>query len=199
VRLSARWSWLLVVLAVVTWALVHASGIHATVGGVLLALTVPVAAKKVGPSPDVGRAEYIEHLLRPLSSGFAVPVFAFFAAGVSISGSGGIGAALNDRVTIGVVVALVAGKAIGVSGATYLVARFTRARLDEDMTWWDVLGLSLLAGMGFTVSLLIGELAFGPSSDRDAHVKVGILAGSLLSAALAAVVLGARNRLHKQV
>jgi NhaA family Na+:H+ antiporter len=80
-----------------------------------------------------------------------------------------------------------------------LVARFTHAELDADLAWADVLGLALLAGIGFTVSLLIGELAFGAGTERDEHVKVGVLAGSLLAAALAAVVLRARNRIYRRV
>ena len=95
-----------------------------------------------------------------------MPVFAFFAAGVSLAGAGGLGAALTDPVALGIVVGLVAGKTVGVLGATWLVQRFTRAQLAEGLSWWDVLGLALLAGIGFTVSLLIGELAFGAGTAR---------------------------------
>lgn len=83
-------------------------------------------------------------------------------------------------------------------GAAWLVARLTRASLDDELAWLDVTGLALVSGVGFTVSLLMGELAFGVGSDRDDHVKVAVLAGSLLSAVLAAVVLGARNRVHRR-
>jgi NhaA family Na+:H+ antiporter len=79
------------------------------------------------------------------------------------------------------------------------VQRFTRAALDEGLSWWDVLGLALLAGIGFTVSLLIGELAFGAGTERDDHVKIGVLAGSLLSALLATVVLRIRNRYYRRI
>jgi Na+:H+ antiporter, NhaA family len=79
------------------------------------------------------------------------------------------------------------------------VQRFTRAELADDLSWWDVLGLALLGGVGFTVSLLIGELAYGPNSERDALVKVGVLAGSLLAALLAAVVLRVRNRVYRRI
>jgi NhaA family Na+:H+ antiporter len=79
------------------------------------------------------------------------------------------------------------------------VQRFTRARLAAGLSWWDVLGLALLSGIGFTVSLLIGELAFGPASDQDANVKVGVLLGSLLSALLASVVLRIRNRRYREI
>ncbi|MBM9476699.1 Na+/H+ antiporter NhaA [Nakamurella flavida] len=195
-------SWyLLVPLAVITWALVHASGIHATVAGVLLAFTVPVirSARNGGPDAGPGLAEHFEHRLRPLSSGFAVPVFAFFSAGVTVGGLSGLGASLSTSVTLGVIVALVAGKTVGVFTATWLMARFTRADLDDELSWTDVLGVSMLAGVGFTVSLLIGELAFGPGTPSDDHVKVGVLLGSLLAALLAAVVLRLRNRVYRRI
>ncbi|TCK22906.1 Na+/H+ antiporter NhaA [Pseudonocardia endophytica] len=188
--------WLLLPLAALTWALVHASGVHATVAGVLLGFAVPVIRRTGGPGP--GLAEHLEHRWRPLSAGFAVPVFAFFAAGVTVVG-GGAGAAFADTVTWGIVAGLVAGKTVGVLGATWLVQRFTRARLADDLGWPDVLGLSLLAGIGFTVSLLIGELAFGAGSPADDHVKIGVLLGSLVSALLATVVLRIRNAHHRRI
>ncbi|MEP6651094.1 MAG: Na+/H+ antiporter NhaA [Lapillicoccus sp.] len=189
---------LLGVPALLSWGLVHASGVHATVAGVLLGLLVPVSKRT---EHDAGRhslAERIEHSLRPWSAGVAVPLFAFFAAGVTI-GPGGLGATFADAAAVGVVVGLVAGKCLGVFGGTYLFARFTRASLDEDLAWSDVLGLSLLAGVGFTVSLLIGELAFGVGSERDDHVRLGILVGSVVSALLAAVVLRLRNRHYRRM
>jgi len=188
--------WLLVPLAAATWALVHASGVHATVAGVLLGFAVPVLSRGTdGP----GLAERIEHRVRPLSAAVAVPVFAFFSAGVAIGGVDGVRSAFSDPVTIGVVLGLCIGKAIGVLGATWLAARFSRADLDDDLAWIDVAGLSLLAGIGFTVSLLIGELAYGPGSQADEHVKIGVLAGSLISALAAAAVLRSRNRHYRDV
>jgi NhaA family Na+:H+ antiporter len=194
-RRVRRW-WLLLPLALLTWGLVHASGVHATVAGVLLGFAVPVIRRRAGSGP--GLAEHFEHRWRPLSAGVAVPVFAFFSAGVGVVG-GGAAAALTSRVTLGIVVALVLGKTVGVLGATWMVQRFTRARLADELSWWDVLGLSLLAGIGFTVSLLIGELAFGPGSPRDEHVKVGVLIGSLLAALLAAALLRTRNRTYRRI
>jgi NhaA family Na+:H+ antiporter len=189
--------WLLLPLAVATWVLVHESGVHATVAGVLLGFAVPVIRRSAGPGP--GLAEHFEHRFRPLSAGVAVPVFAFFAAGVSVAGAGGLGASLGDSVAVGIVVGLVVGKTVGVLGSTWLVQRFTRAQLAEGLSWWDVLGLALLAGIGFTVSLLIGELAFGAGSERDEHVKIGVLVGSLVSALLATVVLRLRNRHYRRI
>jgi NhaA family Na+:H+ antiporter len=98
-----------------------------------------------------------------------------------------------------VVLGLVVGKTVGVLSATYLVARFTHAELDDDLAWTDIVGVSVLAGIGFTVSLLIGELAFGPGSVSDEHVKVGVLVGSLVAALLAAVGLRARNRVYRRL
>lgn len=189
---------LLAVPALLAWGLVHASGVHATVAGVLLGLLVPVN-REIEDDPDRhSLAERLEHRLRPFSAGFAVPVFAFFAAGVTVVG-GGLGAAVQDAAAIGVVVGLVVGKAVGIFGGTWAVARFTRAELDDDLAWTDVFGLSLLAGVGFTVSLLVGELAFGTGSARDDHVKVAVLAGSLIAALLATVVLRLRNRHYRLV
>jgi NhaA family Na+:H+ antiporter len=186
---------------VATWVLVHESGVHATVAGVLLGFTVPVlrSAAAGGPEAGPGLAEHFEHRMRPLSAGFAVPVFAFFSAGVAVGGISGLSDSLTDRVALGIVVGLVLGKFLGVLGTTWLVSRFTRASLDDDLRWLDVAGLALLAGVGFTVSLLIGELAFGANSLRDEHVKVGVLTGSLLSAVLASVVLRTRNHAYKRL
>ena len=192
--------WLLLPLAGITWVLVHASGVHATVAGVLLAFAVPVIRSRAAGGPDAGPglAEHFEHRFRPISSGFAVPVFALFAAGVTVGGLSGLVESLSDRVAIGIVAGLVVGKAVGITGATYLIARFTRATLDRHLRWVDVLGLSVLAGVGFTVSLLIGELAFGVGSTRDEHVKVGVLTGSVLAALIAAAILRTRNRAYRR-
>jgi NhaA family Na+:H+ antiporter len=189
--------WLLVPLAVVAWALVHASGVHATVAGVALAFTVPVRRRDGGDGS--GLAEHLEHLVRPISAGVAVPVFAFFAAGVTVGGLDGLVTSLQSPVALGVMAGLVLGKTVGIAGSTWLLATFTRADLDSELSWVDVIGMSLLAGIGFTVSLLIGELAFEPGSARDDHVKVGVLLGSLLATLLAAVVLRARNRVYRRM
>jgi NhaA family Na+:H+ antiporter len=181
-------AWVLAPLAVVAWLLVHESGVHATVAGVLLGFTVPVA-----------RSDRIEHLVRPISAGLAVPVFAFFAAGVDVGGLEGLGDALSDRVALGIICGLVVGKVIGIAGSTWLLATFTRADLDEELSWVDVLGMAMLGGVGFTVSLLIGELAFGTGSTQDDHVKVGVLVGSLTATVLATVVLRARNRTYRRL
>jgi Na+:H+ antiporter, NhaA family len=196
VQRRVRAWWLLLPLAAATWGLVHASGVHATVAGVLLGFAVPVRARRDGTGG--GLAEHFEHGWRPISAGVAVPVFAFFAAGVSLGGASGLRAAFSDPITIGVITGLILGKAVGVLAGAWLTARLTRASLSPDIDWPDVAGVAVLAGIGFTVSLLIGELAYGADSARDDHVKVAVLTGSLLAAALAAAVLTARNRAHRR-
>lgn len=194
VQRGVRPWWLLLPLAVTAWALVHASGVHATVAGVVLGFTVPVLGRHGHPT-----AESFEHAIRPLSAGFAVPVFAFFAAGVTVGGWSGLGDSLLHPVTDGVIAGLVIGKPLGVFLTAFLLARFTHATLDDDLAWRDVLGVSLLAGIGFTVSLLIGELAFGHGTPAGDDVKIGVLVGSVLAGVLASVVLLSRNAAYRRI
>jgi Na+:H+ antiporter, NhaA family len=186
--------WLLLPLAAAAWALVHASGVHATVAGVVLGFTVPVLGRHGHPT-----AELFEHTLRPLSAGFAVPLFAFFAAGVTVGGWSGLGDSLLHPVTVGVIAGLVIGKPLGVWLTAFLLAKFTHASLDDDLAWRDVLGVSLLAGIGFTVSLLIGELAFDYGTVTAADVKIGVLVGSVIAGVLASVVLLSRNAAYRRI
>ena len=195
-RRVRRW-WLLLPLALLTWVLVHESGVHATVAGVLLGFAVPVVRRRRGtrsrsrPSTSSTAGARCRPAWPSRSSRSSPRASAWWG--------GGAASALTSRVTLGIVVGLVVGKTIGVLGATWLVQRFTRARLADDLSWWDVLGLSLLAGIGFTVSLLIGELAFGTGTPQDDMVKIGVLAGSLISALLATVVLRARSRVYRRI
>ncbi|HXO50532.1 MAG TPA: Na+/H+ antiporter NhaA [Mycobacterium sp.] len=186
--------WLLLPLAALAWALVHAGGVHATVAGVALGFTVPVLGRHGHPT-----AELFEHTLRPVSAGFAVPVFAFFAAGVTVGGWSGLADSLVHPVTDGVIAGLVIGKPLGVFGTAFLLAKFTHANLDDDLAWWDVLGVSLLAGIGFTVSLLIGELAFGHGTAAGDDVKIGVLVGSVIAGVLASLVLFGRNAAYRRI
>lgn len=209
-RRGLRTPFLLVPLALAAWALLHASGVHATIAGVLLGFAVPAAAgtatPRSGTAPYAGPAEddhdadhslaeRYEHLWRPVSAGFAVPVFALFAAGVTIDPST-IGATFTEPVGLGVVLGLVVGKPLGILAATWLVSRFTRARLAPGLGWSDVVGVGLLAGIGFTVSLLVGSLAFGTGTVLDDHVVVGVLTASLLAALVGGSVLAWRGRVH---
>ncbi|KRD08650.1 sodium:proton antiporter [Mycobacterium sp. Root265] len=180
--------WALIPLAAMTWVFVHESGVHATVAGVLLGFAVPAA-----------RCAAFEHRTRPISAGIAIPVFAFFAAGVSLGGFSGLASALRDPITLGIVLGLVLGKPIGIFLTTWTLSKVTRAELDSSLRWVDVLGVSMLAGIGFTVSLLIGDLAYGLGSERDEFVKVGVLVGSLLAALLASVLLATRNAAYRRI
>ncbi|GIM89911.1 Na+/H+ antiporter NhaA [Paractinoplanes toevensis] len=201
VQRRVRSWWLLLPLAFAAWAFVHASGVHATVAGVLLGFAVPVlrSERAGGPEAGPGLAEHFEHRFRPISAGVAVPVFALMSAGVAIGGLHGLTSAITDPIAIGIMLGLVVGKPIGILLATWLTARFTRATIDSGLSWIDMAGLAVLAGIGFTVSLLIGELAFGAGGEQDDHVKVAVLLGSLIAAVLASGVLRARNRVYRRI
>ncbi|GAC1647296.1 MAG: Na+/H+ antiporter NhaA [Mycobacterium sp.] len=186
--------WLLVSLAAVAWALIHASGVHATVAGVVLGFTVPVLGRHGHRT-----AEQFEHTLRPVSAGLAVPVFAFFAAGVTVAGRSGLSASLHHPITQGVIAGLVIGKPLGVFLTAFPLAKFTRASLDDDLAWRDVVGVSLLAGIGFTVSLLIGQLAFGYGTAAGDDVKVGVLVGSVIAGLSASCLLFSRNATYRRI
>lgn len=190
-RVTAWWIYLPLAFAV--WTLVHASGVHATVAGIALGLLTRV---RPDPGEETAPAERLEHRIRPASAGVAVPIFAFLSAGVAVSLSELTDAA-EEPLLLGVAVGLVVGKLVGVFGASWLTARFTRAELDPALRWIDMVGLSLVSGVGFTVSLLMAELAFGGDDETLGTAKAGILLGSLVSAALAALILRSRDRAYR--
>ena len=193
-RLRITHWWVTVPLAVVIWALVHDSGVHATVAGVALGLLIPVTVAGETESP----AEHLEHLIRPVSAGFAVPAFAFLSAGLTLSAQS-LQQVFTGRGGIGVLAGLVAGKAIGVFGAAYLTATFTRARLSPGLSWADVFAVAVLSGIGFTVSLLISDLAFGEGSARATVAKTAVVLASLLASVLAFGLLVVRNRHYREL
>ncbi|MFF5793543.1 Na+/H+ antiporter NhaA [Paeniglutamicibacter sp. NPDC012692] len=197
---ASKWwaPWLILLpLGAVSWALVFGSGVHATIAGVVLGFCVPVIRKDAPEKP--GLAEKFEHRFRPLSSGFCVPVFAFFAAGVAIGGANGIASAFGDPVLWGIVFGLLFGKPLGIMGSTWLVTRSVHANLDPDVKWGDLLGVTFLAGIGFTVSLLVSELSFGLESPHYDHAKVAILLASLLAAILGSLWLRPRDRRYRLI
>ncbi|MCK3771056.1 Na+/H+ antiporter NhaA [Microbacterium aerolatum] len=201
-RLKPAAAWLILLpLGGVAWAFVHASGIHATIAGVLLGFTIPVLHRRRDGVADTepGLAEVFEHRFRPLSAGFAVPVFAFFSAGVALGGLEGFLSALTDPVTIGIVLALVVGKPVGIVAVTWLTTRIRGIRLDPALRWIDLVGVSLLAGIGFTVSLLVTELSFTAADPHHDHAKVAILLASVLAAAIASILLTSRNRRYRRI
>ncbi|MFD5715443.1 Na+/H+ antiporter NhaA [Streptomyces pharetrae] len=194
-RKGVRGWYVYVPLALVIWALMYNSGIHATVAGVAMGLMLRCTTRE-GEKHSPG--EHIEHLVRPLSAGLAVPLFALFSAGVSVSG-GALAEVFTQPETLGVVLGLVVGKTLGIFGGTWLTARFTRASLSDDLAWPDVFAVATLAGIGFTVSLLIGELAFEGDAALTGEVKAAVLTGSLLAAALATVLLKLRNATYRRM
>ncbi|MFF8834285.1 Na+/H+ antiporter NhaA [Streptomyces sp. NPDC015130] len=194
-RKDVRGWYVYVPLALVIWALMYNSGVHATIAGVAMGLMLRCTTRE-GEEHSPG--EHIEHLVRPLSAGLAVPLFALFSAGVGVTG-GALGDVFTQPITLGVVLGLVVGKAIGIFGGTWLAARFTRAELNPELTWPDVFAVASLAGIGFTVSLLIGELAFADDAALTDEVKAAVLVGSLIAAVCASVLLKLRVRRYRSL
>ncbi|MEU6490413.1 Na+/H+ antiporter NhaA [Streptomyces sp. NPDC046984] len=192
-RKGVRGWYVYVPLALVVWGLMLNSGVHATIAGVAMGLML-----RCHPHEDEQHSpgEHIEHLVRPLSAGLAVPLFALFNAGVAISGEA-LADVFTGPVTLGVVLGLVVGKTVGIFGGTWLTVRFTRASLGEGLAWADVFAVASLAGIGFTVSLLIGELAFAGDAALTGEVKASVLAGSLIATACASVLLRIRNAKYR--
>ena len=207
------------VIGTATWFSTLESGVHATLAGVALGLLAP--ARPLIPEVDADRiagelsndravradevrdisfrlreavpvTERLQDLLHPWTSYVVVPVFALANAGIVLS-SDAFGDAASSRVTIGIVVALVIGKIVGVAGATVLAVRTGLARLPEDVGPRQVLGLGAVAGVGFTVSIFITGLAFDDPALAE-QAKVGVLVASVVAAGLAAVVLRAGTR-----
>ncbi|MFE5189178.1 Na+/H+ antiporter NhaA [Streptomyces sp. NPDC056628] len=194
-RRGVRGWYVYVPLALVIWGLMYNSGIHATIAGVAMGLMLR-CTRHEGEKESPG--EHIEHLVRPLSAGLAVPLFALFSAGVAVSG-GALRDVFTQPETLGVLLGLVVGKAVGIFGGTWLTARFTRASLSDDLAWADVFAVATLAGIGFTVSLLIDELAFAGDTALTDEVKAAVLLGSLTAAILATVLLKIRNAKYRRM
>jgi NhaA family Na+:H+ antiporter len=194
-RKGVRGWYIYVPLALVVWALMENSGVHATIAGVAMGLMLR-CTRRDGEEHSPG--EHIEHLVRPLSAGLAVPLFALFSAGVSVSG-GAVHEVFTRPETLGVVLGLIVGKALGIFGGTWVTARFTKAELNPDLKWPDVFAVSSLAGIGFTVSLLIGELAFTENLTLADEIKASVLIGSLLAAVGAGILLKIRNNKYRRL
>lgn len=169
-------------LAALIWYLVHESGIHATVAGVAMGLLM-----------NLKQSDRAMHAIHPVSAGFAVPVFAFFTAGVFIEGVS-ITDVASSPIALGIILGLVIGKPIGVVGVAWLMARFTKASLNSSLSWWDVATIGALSGVGFTVSLLINELAFKESDQMSSMGTLAVLIASTTAAVLAVVALQIRKK-----
>jgi NhaA family Na+:H+ antiporter len=179
------------VLGLALWWLVLLSGIHATVAGVVLAMTIPIRASKGAPDDAASPLHRLEHGLSPWVSFLVVPIFGFANAGVSFAGM--TPSVLVEPVTLGVAMGLFLGKQAGVFTAAWLAIRLRIACLPVAASWSQLYGVSLLCGIGFTMSLFIGLLAF-PDPGLQDEVKVGVLAGSLASALTGAFVLSLAKR-----
>ena len=172
------------IVGVFMWIFVLKSGVHATLAGVLIALTVPLK-KKDG---DKALLYQLEHALHPWVAFLILPVFAFANAGVSLVGLSV--ADLMQPLTLGIAAGLFLGKQLGVLGATWIGVKSGLARLPEGVSWRHVYGVACLTGVGFTMSLFIGSLAFGDDDTMNA-VRLGVVAGSVLSGLLGFAVLRA--------
>ena len=179
-------------LGLATWAFLHESGVHATIAGVALGLAMRI---KIKDGETESPLESALDKFHPWSAGLCVPVFAFFAAGVSIVGIS-VAQAFSSPVSVGVMLGLVVGKPIGILGFAWLAARFTKAELSKSLYWGDVLAIGLLAGVGFTVSLLITKLAFVGDAELDALARLSVLMASIIAATLAVVALQIRKSVH---
>jgi Na+:H+ antiporter, NhaA family len=204
--------WLNVPLGLAIWIAVHASGIHATVAGVAIGLMLRGRAHANGnadPAADKAQdeghgdehrspAEKVQWVLEPFSAGFCVPLFAIMSAGVYVGGKT-LSTLLSDRIPLAIAAGLLIGKSVGVFCGAYLTARFTRAELSDELRWRDIAAVSTLTGVGFTVSLLISELAFTDAPEVLNLAKGGVLLGSLVSALIAVVLLRRRDRFYDQL
>lgn len=180
-----------VVLGLIIWVCVLKSGVHATLAGVALGLLVPLAAtNKDGKSP----LKVMEHALHPWVAFLVIPVFAFANAGVSLSGLNL--EAFLDPVTLGIILGLFIGKQFGVMGLTALGCALKICKLPKGVTWAQFYGMALLTGIGFTMSLFIGTLAFD-NIEHASAVRLGVLSGSILSGICGVAVLLASTKPQK--
>ena len=180
-------AWLLWALALVAWICVHASGVHATVAGILLGLLTPVRPRG---GEEHSPSERLEHRLHPFSAGVAVPTFALAATGIPLAAAGD---ALDDRIAIGVFAGLLIGKVVGIFGGARLAVRLRLGTLPENVTWADVLPVAMLGAIGYTVSLLISRLAFSDAAPQE-RAAAAVLVASVLASLIAVVLLRRRSR-----
>lgn len=187
-RMGAKTLWPYLVLGAVLWVLMFSSGVHATLAGVILALTVPL--KLTPGTPEATHAESplhkLEHYLHKPVAFAIVPIFGFANAGVSFAGVSM--SVVTQPLTMGVAAGLVLGKLVGVLGTVAVFVNLKLAELPAKASWGQMTGLALLCGIGFTMSLFIGLLAFNDPNVQD-HVKIGILLGSLTSGLIGVTLL----------
>lgn len=179
-------------IGVFIWYEVLLSGVHATLAGVAVAMTIPLGqASETTDAPESPLLK-LEHALAPLTAFVIIPIFGFANAGVDLRGIGS-GAAIAP-LPLGVALGLLLGKQIGVLGAVAAMIRSGWAELPEGASWSQLWGLAILCGIGFTMSLFIAALAFGEGTALEAAAKIGILSGSLLSAVVGYAMLRTGSR-----
>ena len=186
-RLRVTALWVYLIGAAVLWVCTQQSGVHATLAGVAAAFTIPLARSPARPDDEASPLHRLEHGLHPWVAFAVVPAFGFANAGVSFSGL--TPASLLEPVAAGIALGLFLGKQLGVFGLTWLAVRLRWADCPEHASWLQVYGVSLLCGVGFTMSLFIGLLAFPAAPALQESVKLGVLAGSAASAIAGAGVL----------
>ncbi len=157
------------------WDFTHNSGIHATIAGVLLAMTIPHRKKE----KDYSLLIKVEHAISPYVAFGIMPLFAFANAGVSLEGLSLI--TLMNKVPLGIVMGLFLGKQLGVFVFSYISIKLKIAQMPNNSNWYNFYGVGVLTGIGFTMSLFVGNLAFAENIQYMDGVKIGVLAGSLLS------------------
>ena len=182
--------WLYVPLGVLTWWCMLQSGVHATIAGVALGLLTRNTRHQLHEPLDRWRRN-----IEPLSAGIAVPIFALFAAGVTVSGEL-LASLWTNPISLGLVLGLVVGKLVGVFGGAWLTTHLTAAELGSDLEWADIVAVAQLAGIGFTVSLLINDLSFAADPAIANLNKGAVITASLISAVLGAVLLRRRAKKH---
>lgn len=177
------------IIGLILWVCVLKSGVHATLAGVTLAFCIPLRTKNAEPSPLLT----LEHALHPWVAYGILPLFAFANAGLSLSGV--TVESFTHDVPMGIAIGLLLGKTIGVFGLTWLAVKIGIAALPQGANWGQILGVAILCGIGFTMSLFVGSLAFEPGvSDYAGMDRMGILTGSILAAVIGYVVTAMASR-----
>ena len=185
-RIDFAWTPLYIALGVALWLATSASGVHGTLAGVAMGLMAPAKRGEDSDPRLPPVTEHLVHMLHPWTSYAIVPLFALANAGVEVSGSA-LTAASTSTVGVGIVAGLVLGKLVGIGASAWIAVR-SGLRGPPDDGWRTTIGVSALAGIGFTVSLFIADLAF-TDPDLVAEAKIGILVGSALAAALGGTIL----------
>ncbi|MBC3209611.1 Na+/H+ antiporter NhaA [Pseudomonas sp. SWRI111] len=182
------------IIGLILWVCVLKSGVHATLAGVTLAFCIPLRTKNAEPSPLLT----LEHALHPWVAYGILPLFAFANAGLSLSGV--TVESFTHDVPMGIAIGLLLGKTIGVFGLTWLAVKIGIAALPQGANWGQILGVAILCGIGFTMSLFVGSLAFEPGvSDYAGMDRMGILTGSILAAVIGYAVTAVASRRNSQL